>query len=254
MYRCPTLQQSYNRYSYCLNNPLVYKDADGEFFSWTAFNALTDVIGNLFTHGFAFKHYDFRRTVNSFKIDMGMFKGNFGQILSRFYWEWPQTFIGKNISQVQNTLFAVKSVSSYGGATVVETYEQHWGAFTLGSYIYGSRGIEAKPDNYLFQHEYGHYLQSQASGLFYLQRYAVPSLVDAAGGSIHKYHPVEQDANIRAYQYFMKKIPGFNMKNIVSIYENGKWDNYKNSIHGYNWNLGYNDTTNQAVLKKDLFM
>ena len=248
----PDFTQNFNRYSYCLNNPLAYKDADGEFFLWTAFNAFTDVIGNLFTHGFAFKHYDFRRTVNSFNIDLGMFKGNFGQILSRFYWEWPQTFIGKNISQVQNTLFAVKSVSSYGGATVVETYEQHWGAFTLGSYIYGSRGIEAKPDNYLFQHEYGHYLQSQASGLFYLQRYAVPSLVDAASGSIHKFHPVEQDANIRAYQYFMKHVPGFNMMDKDKGFEHGHWYKNYNPINGYDWSLGFDNPANQRALKKGL--
>jgi hypothetical protein len=69
----------------------------------------------------------------------------------------------------------------------------------LGSYINGHRGLQADPNNSLFQHEYGHYLQSQNSGPFYLQRYALPSLIDAMGYSNHNYHAVEQDSNIRAY-------------------------------------------------------
>lgn len=181
-----------------------------------------------------------------------MFKGNLGQILSRFYWEWPQTYLGKAISQIQNTLLAVRNVDSYGGATVVETYAQRWGAFTLGSFIYGSRGIEANPGNDLFQHEYGHYLQSRASGLFYLQRYAIPSLVDAAGGSIHKYHPVEQDANIRAYQYFMKHVPGFNRMDSNKEFGHGHWYKKYNPINGYNWSLDFDNTANQRALKNGL--
>ena len=45
-----------------------------------------------------------------------------------------------------------------------ETYVGNWGAFTSGSFIMGSRELEANPHNSLFQHEYGHYLQSQAFG------------------------------------------------------------------------------------------
>lgn len=58
-----------------------------------------------------------------------------------------------------------ENVAYYGGATVI-TYKGKFGAFTLGSFINGGRNLHADPDNALFQHEYGHYLQSQNSGLF----------------------------------------------------------------------------------------
>lgn len=104
----------------------------------------------------------------AFKIDMGWFQGNFGQILSRFTWELPQTLFGHLGSQTENLFEGVKSVSYYGGATAVETYSAKWGGFTLGSFIIGHRGLHADPNNSLFQHEYGHYLQSRASGPLYL--------------------------------------------------------------------------------------
>src|SRR5690606_3518574 len=108
---------------------------------------------------------DFGKSVsNGFKIDMGLFKGDFGQILSRFTWELPQTLVGYGSSSIVNGLQNAKSVTYYGGATAVETYSGGWGGITLGSYVIGERGLQADPDNALFQHEYGHYLQSQSSG------------------------------------------------------------------------------------------
>ncbi|MDR1054608.1 MAG: hypothetical protein LBL90_02010, partial [Prevotellaceae bacterium] len=148
--------------------------------------------------------------------------------------------------------YNVKSVSYYGGATVVETYSSDWGAVTLGSFINAQRGTTADPNNWLFQHEYGHYLQSQSSGLFYLQRYALPSLIDAMGSSDHDYHSVEQDANIRAYKYFSEKVPGFNVMDDDRNYPNGRWHQDYNPIKGYNWSLDYNDAANQLALKKGL--
>ena len=81
----------------------------------------------------------------------------------------------------------------------------------MGSYIVGDRTIAADPNNALFQHEYGHYLQSQRSGYTYLFKYAIPSLVSAASNSYwgHNAHWTEQDANIRAKAYWRKTIPGY---------------------------------------------
>ena len=70
--------------------------------------------------------------------------------------------------------------SMYDGATVVRHYKDNWGAFTLGSYINGDNSIRANPNNESFQHEYGHYLQSQEAGWAYLPKYAIPSLINAS--------------------------------------------------------------------------
>lgn len=220
----------------------------------TVFSFITDFFKTLFTGGLdftsrsareiAWKNFDpsapWSKTNKAWRIDKGLFKGNFGQIVSRFTWELPQTLAGYTASQVYNLFEGIKSVSYHGGATAVESCSGSWGAFALGSYITGENGLSADPDNWLFQHEYGHYLQSQTSGLFYLHRYAIPSLFSAANSSLHNYHAVEQDANIRAYKYFMKHVAGFNvMDEETKTYPNGRWYYYSNPIvkRGYTYRL-----------------
>lgn len=133
----------------------------------------------------------------------------------------------------------VRSVTYYGGATAVEGYSSDWGGVTLGSYINMSRGHRADPNDALFQHEYGHYRQSQSVGPLYLVQYALPSLVSSLNNSddVHDRHPSEQNANVRAYKYFRKHEAGV------------KWDDYNNPITGYNWDLDYNHPTNQNAMK-----
>ena len=46
----PTNPQNFNRYSYCLNNPLKYTDPDGEFWESFFFDPVTYGLGNLLTH------------------------------------------------------------------------------------------------------------------------------------------------------------------------------------------------------------
>ena len=60
----------------------------------------------------------------------------------------------------------------------------------------------------MFQHEYGHYLQSQEMGLAYLAKVGIPSIRSAivSGPGEHKYQSFEQDANLRAFKYFNKGI------------------------------------------------
>ena len=50
----------------------------------------------------------------------------------------------------------------------------------LGSFIFGGIGnIKADPHNPLFQHEYGHYIDSRRYGLSYLLAIGIPSIVSA---------------------------------------------------------------------------
>ena len=46
--QAPDFSQNFNRYAYCLNNPLKYTDEDGEVFLFTLFNAFKDFFVNMF--------------------------------------------------------------------------------------------------------------------------------------------------------------------------------------------------------------
>jgi RHS repeat-associated protein len=232
----PYNTQNYNRYGYCLNNPLKYTDYNGESF-WSdlgngfskAFKTIVSVevaivtatigvamIGTAFTIGTIvgvgqFVGSGFQNSSilsNEFKIIGGLFQGNIGQIASRFTKELPQTLLGLGLGLGYNAAGRVKSVSYYGGATAIETYDPRWGALTLGSYIIGENGIHADTKNSLFKHEYGHYLQSQDVGWNYIYKYAIPSAINAYNlpeldkGNIHSAYWTEQDANIRGRDYF----------------------------------------------------
>jgi hypothetical protein len=210
-----TFTQDFNRYTYARNNPLSYTDPDGEFI-FTIFNAVKDFVVNTFgkvwTQGFnAWSNSEnWHSTSMAWKIESGLFRGTVGQILSRFTWELPQTIIGYLFAGIQSTFYAVRRVDYYDGATVINSSWLKGGqGVTIGSFITGGKNIAADPNNSLFQHEYGHYLQSQASGLAYLSRYAIPSLLGAMGDNQHDFQVYEQDANLRAFKYFNKNVEGF---------------------------------------------
>src|SRR6185437_6861315 len=209
----PFNSQNYNRYSYCINNPLKYKDPTGDFFIIDDF--VIGFVRGLFSKGNVFQKIGnafstgANQAWNSTKIWGGMFTGNFKQIVSRFTWELPQTLIGLGYSQLSNTVGSVNDVNYYDGASVVRHNTNNGLGVTLGSYINGDNNIRPDPDNSLFQHEYGHYLQSQASGILYLPKFAIPSLLSRNNGDHPAvYHPVEQDADIRGIEYFYKKTNG----------------------------------------------
>ena len=74
----------------------------------------------------------------------------------------------------------------------------------------GNRGLYADPHNRLFQHEYGHYLQSQSMGPAFIPRVAIPSLMSTMyDDKSHAFQPFEQDANRRAFLYFNKNVDGY---------------------------------------------
>ena len=111
-------------------------------------------------------------------------------VLSRFTWQSPQTGVGLLYSLSTNVFDKVNSVDYYGGATVVNV-EASYEAVTLGTYILGNNTIKANPANELFQHEYGHYLQSKRFGPGYLGKVGIPSARSDAAR--HRFHSVEQE-------------------------------------------------------------
>lgn len=245
----PDYTQSFNRYAYCLNNPLKYTDPDGEFFildAWLSgfFQGFFSTDQNRLSNGWKRAN---QLAKNDAKILGGLIrpdfnKGFFGRnwdVFSRLTWEFPQTKVGLTFALFSNLCGQVDNVEYYDGVTVSSGNNFGiGGAVTLGNYINGSSNLSASPDNYLFQHEYGHYLQSKATGPLYLSRYAIPSGLNCLGNKNHDFHPVEQDANIRAFKYFNNKIDGFS-----------DWNFVRNPIVGYLKDLPITNENNQAALK-----
>lgn len=146
---------------------------------------------------------NWRSTINSYKIETGLFRGNLKQIVSRFIWEAPQTALGYMFANTYNFFYGVRSVSFFDGATAVEAYNRNMGGVTLGSYIIGEKGLHADPYNKLFQHEYGHYVQSQRTGLGYLFSHGLPSLLSAIRNKNKKaYH---NGVFYKAHNFFGRK-------------------------------------------------
>ena len=245
----PDYTQSFNRYAYCLNNPLKYTDPDGEFFildAWLSgfFQGFFSTDQNRLSNGWKRAN---QLAKNDAKILGGLIrpdfnKGFFGRnwdVFSRLTWEFPQTKVGLTFALFSNLCGQVDNVEYYDGVTVSSGNNFGiGGVVTLGNYINGSSNLSASPDNYLFQHEYGHYLQSKATGPLYLSRYAIPSGLNCLGNKNHDFHPVEQDANIRAFKYFNNKIDGFS-----------DWNFVRNPIVGYLKDLPITNENNQAALK-----
>jgi hypothetical protein len=139
--------------------------------------------------------------------------------LIRFIWELPQTILGFVILFLMMLFGMIKRIEFCRGAVVVQC-RFRFGGFSIGQYIFGDEKIKADPSTGLFQHEYGHVLQSRKYGIIYLSKFGFPSLVSAirSRNRSHDKHPVEQDANVRAKQFFEQKISNF------------QWDNSYNPI------------------------
>ena len=202
----PDFSQNYNRYGYCMNSPLMYKDENGEFI-FTALTALFEFGKNLIKHGFNTSQYDWSQTVNAWRIDIGMFRGNIGQIINKWTWNVIQSFVGNIVAHGLNVAGSIDDVSYMDGMLALggPTRDKN-SAFTIGHYSFGPKGYRATWKDHLFVHEYGHYLQSQDIGPFYLSVVAIPSLISASGitGTNHNYHWYEVDASRRGAEYFDK--------------------------------------------------
>ena len=232
----PDFTQSFNRYSYCLNNPLIFADESGEFFILDSF--IIGLIGGGWDRAVQMAYNDLKIWGGLFVTDPNKdFWESVWEVTSRFIYQPIQTLFGFLTAHAYNSwrLYGgVESVDYLYGATVVPTRKNGWGAVTQGSYIVGDSDLEADPSNALFQHEYGHYIQSQTYGYLYYGKFGIPS---AMSKDPHDSHPVEQDANIRALKYY-------NENGLDSI-----WNDSENQIAGYKHSYGYNDPNNQVALK-----
>lgn len=225
----PTNSQSFNRYSYCLNNPLKYTDPSGDL--WLPIiSGLFKGLGRLISgrgHWYSPFYEAYKNSVNDLKLFWGLFKGSPRQLLSRFTWELPQTIIGLNYTHyIKLNFHDVDEVRYFDGATYIINKTNKSDGVTIGSFInintseetpYETNGSFAPYKNQLYAHEYGHYIQSQHTGWGYLFSHGIPSLYSAIinnnSKSFYRYkehnaHRVfwtEIDASSKAADYFIKK-------------------------------------------------
>ena len=125
-------------------------------------------------------------------------------LLRRLTWEAPQIFLGYWTALGMILLYRSHRPHLELGVIVlqIDTGKPFWGGICFGHVILGDRRIKQPDKRPLFMHEFGHVLQSRASGPLYLFKYGLPSLFSARRRGRHAFHPVEQDANCRARAFF----------------------------------------------------
>lgn len=251
--QAPGFTQNYNRFGYAFNNPFKYTDPSGE----VILGFLKGLWDMASSGGLEFWNWNDKYTHdawakadptlegtaanNAYRIWKGYLTG------PDFWRQLPQNTMGLIGSHGSNLQGKVEWVRFYDGSTVVKTNQSELlngkggHAITLGNFIIGDNTIEADPYNALFQHEFGHVLQSREAGWGYLGQFGIPSLFSKTKGAHrHVEHPVEQDANVRAYMYFMDKVPNYS-----------GWRFGINEIMDYNYLIPnhYNDLNNQQILE-----
>lgn len=109
-------------------------------------------------------------------------------IISRLVWEQPQTFIGNFGMHLMNSVWLVKRIDIYKRALICQGYFLNGGGIALGSFIMIDLNKSAVvnifpmddrviPEKILIRHEYGHLLQSLASGPLYIFKYGISSVI-----------------------------------------------------------------------------
>lgn len=208
--------QSYNKYSYVMNNPLKYTDPTGNLFVGATSTVVLELGRTIFERGgLEFWHRNNFNNAwarfdpgnegtisnNAWKIDHGMFAwtdnktvaGNLVSILSRFTWESQQVEWGKTFAHMRNNFGQVQNVEYYEGATIVNRVNEEdniaWGS-TVGNYIHTQNiGDVDGYTNQLLRHEYGHSIQSRIYGPLYLSQVGVPSVIGSIlNGSDGRFH------------------------------------------------------------------
>ena len=211
----PDFTQSYNRYSYCMNNPVMYSDPDGEIFG-TIFGLASDLINNVFVRTFKGEKWDWTQTKYGWEIDKSLFHtdpnkskaGQVWEVVSRLTWQLPQTLVGDLFVSVMNAAGRVNNITHGYGITAVDMGLDD--GVTIGYFTSGPNGYTADWRDHLFVHEYGHYIQSQRHGPLYLFSVAIPSGLSAlihnkTQGSInHRNRWFEADASYKGAEYFDK--------------------------------------------------
>ncbi len=221
----PDFTQNFNRYSYCLNNPLIYVDKDGEFIGtlftitlgftkafvkgvilpWFVGFSDPAKAGKMFEN--AWKDYG-KEVGRAFQIDKGLFTGNVGQIYLKWsLWGIGNTIIGNAVAHTLNFWGAIDNVTHLDGAVALSNVTRRGSAFTIGNYIFGPENFTADWRDHTFDHEYGHYIQSNWFGPFYLPVIGSTSLLSAAGlgGEDHSTRWFEVQASRMGANHFDKK-------------------------------------------------
>lgn len=231
--------QNYNRYGYVLNNPLKYNDQSGEFI-FSAITAVFNAIKEFIQHGVNFGDYNWHQTRMAWKIDAGMFKGNFGQLLAKWSpWSIVNSIVGNVVSHAFNLAGNVKDVTYLDGAIALDTTRDN-NAFTIGGYINGPRGFKADYHDHLFAHEYGHFIQSAMFGPFYLPVIGLPSM--ASNDSTHENRWYEVHASRLGGKYFKNHYADFE----YDVFKNGGITTYINPRKGIH-EQGSNSTTGGII-------
>lgn len=256
--QAPDFTQNFNRYSYCLNNPLKYRDKSGEFFGGTLFTAYLQLfaayarsVASLYVLPFnsekakymfkdAWKDYG-RKVSNAFKIDKGQFQTDpnqsfferAGTLLLRFTWSLVPMSTGNIMAHIRNNFEDVE-VTYHHGATIVNHRDEYyyknpalalrWGV-TLGNFINAHNIGGNLNDDDIIQHELGHVGQGYLLGPLYYNVVGLPSLIGQGledmniGNHDHDTEWYEVWANQNAYNYYDKH--GYS--NVTS-----KWDDNVN--------------------------
>ena len=134
------------------------------------------------------------------------------QLLSRFTWELPQTFVGwlytvmwaladqvDRVDTIGGITFATKKGWPYGMGVSLGTFVDLWAA----SWMHGE-GEAYILGNQICMHEFGHTADSQRFGWAYLPFIGLPSLISAFGKGDHNIFWTELRANSHAKKYFGK--------------------------------------------------
>ena len=231
----PENSQSFNRYSYCINNPLKYTDPSGQIFG--LIGGLIRGTINIFVKGDILA--PIKEGLHGLGLDIkllgGLFQGNFTQILSRHTWESLQTAVGFLYSEYNLLTHDIEAIEYYDGATyVLNKNRDKTNGVSIGSYInindkgdlpYDENGNFAPYKKIMYMHEYGHYIQSQGYGFGYLFNIGIPSLLDLAIGDgndpirtneidtkKHNTRWYERGASAKGYNHFKGLYEQWNFK------------------------------------------
>lgn len=144
--------------------------------------------------GLLFGKYD------SMRFSIEIFKANFHferdldywhgvkTILSRLLWEQPQTMLGNIAMQVLNSVWLIRRTDFYKDTLICQGSFLNGGGIAFGSFLMIDllskptldilpMDDRTVPERILIRHEYGHALQSRASGPLFIFKYGFPSIL-----------------------------------------------------------------------------
>ena len=138
--------------------------------------------------------------------------GRLFQLLSRFTWELPQTWLGWSYSVLRAFAGKVDRVEAFGGITFVTRKDYKYGmGVSLGTFVdlWAGSWMQGEGERYILgnqicMHEFGHTADSRRFGWLYLFIIGLPSLMNALGKGDHNVFWTETRANRHAKRYFGK--------------------------------------------------